>query len=171
MLQMNPQEQNEYIQALLSGKAVAGSELEAATVGQLKGISSDVAQKKLRHDALAEEVAQLKNDIKRLNGQREAYITILIMAESARRMPKRPAAIPPDELAKKRAEKGHGEPPDEKMPETTLEKIKEATGAEKVEVVDNDGNVVDGTEGTPGTAEPPDEKEEVPDGAEDRQQG
>lgn len=137
-IQMSPQVQNDFIQSLLQGKTKPASELEAATLGQLRGISNDVMQKKLRHDALADEVATLKNDIKRLNGQREAYITILVMGESARRMPKAPVRSVPRPVPE-----ASDSDTDKPM---TLGELKKEMGADKIEAVDTEGNVVESTE-------------------------
>lgn len=156
-MQMNPEDQAQYIQSLIQGKVKPKTELEAVTLGQLRGVSNDVAQKKLKHDALADEVTRLKNEVMKLNGQREAYVSILLAAEVQRKIPK------PDKV-------GSGQPP------ISLEELRQRAGATKVEAVDKSGNVLAATEekgqveksdefhpselDNPFDKEPPDQKDE-----------
>lgn len=115
---MNEKEVNEYMEALLEGKAkVEGIELNVLQL--FKNLSEDVEKAQSSLEKAQSEVERLRNLIVRINGNREAYAQILILAESDRR----------------------------KAQMTGLDNLRKKMGATKLEILDNQKNVRETSEG------------------------
>jgi len=84
-LKMGEEEINEYVNGLLTGKLPTPEGLEGMCISKFKALSGEIAilqQRIQQHKAAFE--AGLK-DVDRLNGSREAYVNLLILAEEGRR--------------------------------------------------------------------------------------
>lgn len=128
---MNDKQINEYMGKLFEsqGAGLQGLEIEAfRRFGELSG-QMDQMEKRLR--MLEQEAANLRNNVVRLSGQREAFAQILVAAEAARR--------------EANAVHGANGKPDLKiLPKDglTLEEFGKQIGADKVELVNHEGKVV-----------------------------
>lgn len=131
MKKMSEQETNEYLSSVISGKVKVTDAIEGEAVAQFRRLTGEVSQAKLRMQNLQGELEQLRAHIPRLNGQREAYANLLAAAENAR---KYPIPVP------------HPTPVDGEGKPLSLEDLKKATGANKVEATDVEGNVLDSTD-------------------------
>jgi len=129
---MTEKQVNEYMSNLLDGKIPAPAGLEGDALNQFRKITGELTQTDQRLRLAQREVEQLTDKLKQLVGQRTAYVNILIMAENARRGSVKPT--PPTE-----------DPPADDKP-VDLAGLKEKMGADKVEVTDGEGNVLDSTE-------------------------
>jgi uncharacterized small protein (DUF1192 family) len=114
MRKMNEQEINQYMQELLNKRRKVENPLEQQALMQFQRITAESAQISQRLGALTAEVERLKIALQKSVGQREAYAQLLVAAEEARR----PEA-----------------------PTLSLEELRKKTGADKVQVVDKEGNV------------------------------
>jgi len=123
---MNDKEINEYVNDLLSGKITVPGGLEADAFQQFRKLTADVAQASQRLQQVEAESTNLRTAIIRMNGQREAFATMLIKAEKARREAK-------DGLS--------------------LVDFKEKIGADRIQAVNNDGEVVGDTDPNENTKE------------------
>ncbi len=116
---MNNEQINEYMQALLSGKQKVEGLLETEALKQFRERTTEIAHGQQRVQQLADEIEKIRNGVQQLIGQRTAYSQMLVAAEVARR----PAEVP-----------------------LSLVELGKKLGANKVEAVDNEGNVVDSSE-------------------------
>lgn len=122
-MQMTEQQINEYMSNLLDGKIPAPAGVEGDALNQFRRITGELTQTDQRLRIAKRDVEQLTDKLKQLIGQRTAYANILIMAEGARRETVKPTDSPTD-----------------------LAGVKEKMGADKVEVTDGEGNVLDSTD-------------------------
>ena len=118
---MNDEQVNAYMQELLSGKRKVEGLLEAKALEHFRNATTQIAHGRERIQQLSSEVEQIRNAVQQLIGQQTAYSQLLVAAETARRG----ADAKPLELAE----------------------FRDKMGADKVEAFDNDGNLVDSSEG------------------------
>lgn len=120
---MNEKQINEYLNGLLGDSEInLPDPLENDALQRFRKAVADTARTEARLLQIKEEGDRMLIGIQQLNGQRAAYAQILLTAERSRR-----AEVPG-------------------APALTLMDLKEQTGADKVEAVDNDGNLLDTTE-------------------------
>lgn len=84
---MTERDVNDYMTTLLeSQQPPAGmGVLEVGALSQYKGISQQQGNLERRLTRAQAEIEQLKSQISRMQGQSEAYVNLLVMAEDARR--------------------------------------------------------------------------------------
>lgn len=76
---------NKYLNDLVEGKAKVEAQVEVTALGQFKKLSAQIEKLGQQSTQLMERLQQLRNEVVRLNGQREAYATILCESEAVRR--------------------------------------------------------------------------------------
>jgi len=133
---MNEKEINEYLQGVLAGKRALPTELETMALKKFNEVNQQVTQTQQKVQTSAQQLEALKAQLLRMSGQRDAFAQILISAEEARATTPELKVVPGDESVG-----------------MNLNELKESFKADKIEAVDNDGNLLDTTE--------PEEKGEV----------
>jgi len=136
MRKMNEKEINEYLQGVLAGKRALPTELETMALKKFNEVNQQVTQTQQKVQTSAQQLEALKAQLLRMSGQRDAFAQILISAEEARATTPELKVVPGDESVG-----------------MNLNELKESFKADKIEAVDNDGNLLDTTE--------PEEKGEV----------
>jgi len=124
------------MQALLSGKKQVENFLERNALERFGSITTEIAHGQQRVRQLSAEAEQIRNAVQQLIGQRVAYSQLLVAAETARR--------------------GAKDGP------LTLAEFRDKVGADRVEAVDNEGQVVDSSELGYGVIKEEDESEGEP---------
>ncbi|HDZ39863.1 MAG TPA: hypothetical protein ENH62_16580 [Marinobacter sp.] len=128
---MNDEQVNAYMQELLSGKRKVEGLLEGKALEHFRNATTQIAQGRERTQQLSSEVEQIRNAVQQLIGQQTAYSQLLVAAETARRSEKKDS--PPDEP-------GSGDDT------ISLVTLRDRVGADRVDAIDNDGNLVDSSE-------------------------
>jgi hypothetical protein len=164
---MTTEEVNEYVSKLLQGKIKIENPLEVEAVRQLRRLATDEAQANQRLQNHEAEVAQLRINIQKYRGQREAYAQLLISAEAARRMAA--AKAPPVPPGKKPPAGDEGEN-DGSSPgkAVTPEELAEKMGADGLKLVKDDGEVEAEVGDVNPPADPPAPADAPPPAAEER---
>lgn len=120
---MNEKQINEYLNGLLGDSEISLADpLENEALQRFRKAVAGTVKAEARLQQIKEEGDHLLTSLQQLNGQRGAYAQILLTAERSRR----------------------AEAPG--TPALTLMDLKEQMGADKVEAVDKDGNLLDTTE-------------------------
>jgi len=82
---MTDTEATRYTQLLLSGKLKLGNPLEAKTLEMLMGTQAELQKLMAKSQMLAAETERTQAKFLEMKGQRSGFITLLLLAEEARR--------------------------------------------------------------------------------------
>lgn len=141
---MNDKQVNEYMQNLIkvNGKGLKG--LEFTAWAQFSELNKKLKEATEQLRVAEQQVEQARNFTTKTAGQIEAFVTLLVMAESSRR----------DTLAKGAEELAAtlkvGDASPEEVPPIEMGEFAKSLGANKVEALDLGGNVLASTEDTEG---------------------
>lgn len=84
-VKMGEEDANEYLNGLIQGKIIPIDGMEQNCVQRFRELTKGIEGAQQQEGKVRQQLVQISQDIIRLNGQREAFAQLLIMAEDERR--------------------------------------------------------------------------------------